>query len=177
MFIIPSIREPEDGDKAKNAHRTSWAVPIDKEHVAGISIVAWPLRTARRRLDWKPGTDTIATSAGSFSKRSSRSGSGKPDDLGSAKRDSARSRSTASKTWRIRIPGVVMLGGFLRDTAEARMSTGLDPINVMRDPSANKADPDGRREYRSVAGGSCRTAYSEDSEQRRMAGRGGAGRG
>jgi hypothetical protein len=36
------------------------AVPIDNEHVRGISIVAWPLENGEPKPDWKPGTDTIA---------------------------------------------------------------------------------------------------------------------
>jgi hypothetical protein len=43
MFIIPSIREPGTGPKRKErGTEPSWAVPIDNEHVRGISIVAWP---------------------------------------------------------------------------------------------------------------------------------------
>ena len=44
MFIIPSIREPGMVPKWKQrGTELSWAVPIDNEHVRGISIVAWPL--------------------------------------------------------------------------------------------------------------------------------------
>jgi hypothetical protein len=47
MFIIPSIREP--------GTELSWAVPIDNEHVRGISIVARPLENGAPKPDWKPG--------------------------------------------------------------------------------------------------------------------------
>jgi phenylpropionate dioxygenase-like ring-hydroxylating dioxygenase large terminal subunit len=41
MFIIPSIREPGTVPKRKQrGTELSWAVPIDNEHVRGISIVA-----------------------------------------------------------------------------------------------------------------------------------------
>jgi phenylpropionate dioxygenase-like ring-hydroxylating dioxygenase large terminal subunit len=61
MFIIPSIREPGTAPKRKQrGTELSWAVPIDNEHVRGISIVAWPLENGAPKPDWKPGTDTIA---------------------------------------------------------------------------------------------------------------------
>ena len=61
MFIIPSIREPGTVPKCRQrGTELSWAVPIDNEHVRGISIVAWPLENGDPKPDWKPATDTIA---------------------------------------------------------------------------------------------------------------------
>ena len=60
----------------------SWALPIDNEHVRGISIVAWPLENGEPKPDWKPGTDTIADiRPGSFLKRTYEERQRKPDDL------------------------------------------------------------------------------------------------
>jgi len=83
MFIIPSIREPGTAPKRKQrGTELSWAVPIDNEHVRGISIVAWPLENGEPKPDWKPGTDTIADiRPGSFLKRSYEERQRKPDDL------------------------------------------------------------------------------------------------
>jgi len=83
MFIIPSIREPGTAPKRKQrGTELSWAVPIDNEHVRGISIVAWPLENGEPKPNWKPGTDTIADiRRGSFLKRSYEERQRKPDDL------------------------------------------------------------------------------------------------
>src|SRR5215468_5683737 len=83
MFIIPSIREPGTAPKRKErGAELSWALPVDNEHVRGISIVAWPLENGRPKPDWKPGTDTIADiRPGSFHKRSYEERQRKPDDL------------------------------------------------------------------------------------------------
>ena len=59
-FIIPNIREP--GTVAKRRERgteLSWAVPVDNEHVRGISIVAWPLENGEPKEGWRAGTDTV----------------------------------------------------------------------------------------------------------------------
>jgi hypothetical protein len=83
MFIIPSIREPGAVPKRKErGTELSWAVPIDHEHVRGISIVAWSLENGKPKPDWKPGTDTIADiRPGSFLQRTYEERQRKPDDL------------------------------------------------------------------------------------------------
>jgi hypothetical protein len=143
MFIIPSIRETGTVPKRKQrGTELSWAVPIDNEHVRGISIVAWPLENGEPKPDWKPGTDTIADiRPGSFLQRSYEERQRKPDDL-EAQEGSVRSRSMRSKTWRIRIPASSSCGGFLREQLN-RIEQGLDPINIMRGPTANKRIPTG----------------------------------
>src|SRR5205814_5202303 len=82
-FIIPDIREP--GTVVKRQERgteLSWAVPIDNEHVRGISIVAWPLENGLRKEGWKPGTDTVADiRPGSELARTYEERQRKPDDL------------------------------------------------------------------------------------------------
>jgi hypothetical protein len=43
-LIIPDIRETGTMPKRKQlSSELSWAVPLDNEHVTGLSIVAWPL--------------------------------------------------------------------------------------------------------------------------------------
>ncbi len=59
-FVIPDIRET--GAMPKHEERgseLSWAVPVDNEHVTGLSIVAWPLEDGAPKKDWRPGTDTV----------------------------------------------------------------------------------------------------------------------
>src|SRR6267143_1264856 len=59
-FIIPDIRET--GTILKRQERgseLSWAVPVDNEHVTGLSIFAWPLEYDAPKKDWRPGTDTV----------------------------------------------------------------------------------------------------------------------
>jgi hypothetical protein len=55
-------RHPETGTVPKRKQRgseLSWAVPVDNEHVTGLSIVAWPLEDGAPKKDWRPGTDTV----------------------------------------------------------------------------------------------------------------------
>jgi hypothetical protein len=106
----PSLRVGRHG--LRRGTELSWAVPIDNEHVRGISIVACPLENGEPKPDWKPGTDTIADiRPGSFLERTYEERQRKPDDL-EAQEGSARSRSTRSKTWRTRIPASSCCGGF-----------------------------------------------------------------
>jgi hypothetical protein len=120
MFIIPSIREPGAVPKRKErGTELSWAVPIDHEHVRGISIVAWPLENGKPKPDWKPGTDTTPTSGRARScSAPTRSGSASPT-ISKRRRGSGRSRSTSSKTWRIRIPASLCYGGFCASSCSA----------------------------------------------------------
>jgi hypothetical protein len=69
------------------------------------------------------------------------SGNGSPT-LSKRRSGSARSQSTRSKTWRIRIPASLCCGGLLREQLQ-RVEQGLDPINLIRDPSANQRIPTG----------------------------------
>src|SRR5947207_3661374 len=101
-FIIPSIREPGTVPKRRErGTELSWAVPVDNEHVRGISIVAWPLENGRRKEGWKPGTDTVADiRPGSELRRTYEERQRKPDDL-EAQEGSARSPCTR---WKISAP-------------------------------------------------------------------------
>ena len=143
MFIIPSIREPGTAPKRKQrGTELSWAVPIDNEHVRGISIVAWPLENGEPKPDWKPGTDTIADiRPGSFLQRSYEERQRKPDDL-EAQEGQRPIAIHALENLAHSDTGIVMLRRLLREQLQ-RVEQGLDPINVMRDPAANKRIPTG----------------------------------
>ena len=59
-FLIPNIRETGTTPKRRErCTELSWAVPVDNEHVTGLSIVAWPLEDGEPKRDWRPGTDTV----------------------------------------------------------------------------------------------------------------------
>jgi hypothetical protein len=78
------LEHPRAGTVPKKKRGTELysAVPIDNEHVRGISIVAWPLENGAPKPDWKQGTDTFADiRPGSFLERSYEERQKKPDDL------------------------------------------------------------------------------------------------
>jgi hypothetical protein len=147
MFIIPSIREP--GTKPKRKGRgteLSWAMPIDNEHVRGLSIVAWPLENGEPKPDWKPGTDTIADiRPGSFLKRSYEQRQRNPDDL-EAQEGQRRVAIHALENLAHSDTGIVILQRLLREQFQ-RIEQGLDPINTARAPSANKRIPQSRTRH------------------------------
>jgi hypothetical protein len=141
MFIIPSIREPGTTPKRKErGTELSWAVPIDNEHVRGISIVAWPLENGEPKPDWKPGTDTIADiRPGSFLQRSYEERQRKPDDL-EAQEGQRPIAIHALEHLAHSDTGIVMLRRLLREQIE-RVADGLDPMNVVRDARDNHKIP------------------------------------
>ena len=61
IALIPSIHEQGvDAKEEFRATEVSWAVPVDNEHLYGISIVAWPKDKNGEPLEgWKPGIDTV----------------------------------------------------------------------------------------------------------------------
>jgi hypothetical protein len=143
MFIIPSIREPGTAPKRKErSTELSWAVPVDNEHVRGISIVAWPLENGEPKRHWKPGTDTIADiRPGSFLERSYEERQRRPDDL-EAQEGQRSIAIHALENLAGSDIGIVMLRRLLREQLQ-RIEQGLDPLNVIRAPSANKRIPTG----------------------------------
>ena len=87
--------------------------------------------------DWKPGTDTIADiRPGSFLKRSYEERQKRPDDL-EAQEGQRPIAIHALENLAHSDTGVVMLRRLLREQLQ-RVEQGLDPINTLRDPSANK---------------------------------------
>jgi nitrite reductase/ring-hydroxylating ferredoxin subunit len=143
MFMIPDIREPGTEPKRQDrATELSWAVPIDNEHVRGISIVAWPLENGVPKRDWRPGTDTIDyIRPGSVLERSYEERQRKPDDL-EAQEGQRAIAVHALENLGHSDTGIAMLRQILREQIQ-RVEKGLDPINVVRDPDANQAIPTG----------------------------------
>ena len=91
---------------------------------------------ASRKLDWKPGTDTIADiRPGSFSKRSYEERQRRPYDL-EAQEGQRPIAIHALENLARSDTGIVMLRRLLREQLK-RVEEGLDSINVIRDPSAN----------------------------------------
>jgi len=140
-FVIPNIREA--GTKLKRQERgseLSWAVPVDNEHVTGLSIVAWPLEGGAPKKDWRPGTDTVQRhSPGSILVRKYEGRQRKPDDLEA--QEGQRSIAVhALENLGMSDTGITMLRHLLREQIK-RVEEGLDPMNVMRDAWANQKIP------------------------------------
>src|SRR5439155_20120499 len=140
-FIIPNIREPGTTPKRKErGTELSWAVPIDNEHVRGISIVAWPLENGEPKRDWRAGTDTIQDiRPGSVLERSYEERQRKPDDL-EAQEGQRVIAVHALENLAPADTGIAMLRHMLREQLR-RGEGGLDPINVVREPDANRRIP------------------------------------
>jgi hypothetical protein len=118
----------------------SWAVPIDNEHVRGISIVAWPLENGEPKPDWRAGTDVFFDiRPGSMQERTYEERQRKPDDL-EAQEGQRTIAVHALETLAPSDTGVAMLRHMLREQLR-RIEVGQDPINVVRDPAANHRIP------------------------------------
>ena len=142
-FMIPDIRETGTTPKQKEqATELSWAVPVDNEHVRGISIVAWPLEDGGPKEGWRPGTDTIdEIRPGSLLARSYEERQRKPDDL-EAQEGQRTTAVHALEHLGTSDTGIAMLRHLLREQIQ-RVEQGLDPINTVRDERANRKIPTG----------------------------------
>ena len=140
-FIIPDIRETGTVLKRKErGSELSWAVPVDNEHVTGLSIVAWPLEDGEPKKDWRPGTDTVQDiRPGSVLTRKYKDRQRKPDDL-EAQEGQRPIAVHALENLGTSDTGITMLRRLLREQIK-RVEDGLDPINVIRDPHANQKIP------------------------------------
>ena len=140
-FIIPDIRETGTVLKRKErGSELSWAVPVDNEHVTGLSIVAWPLEDGEPKKDWRSGTDTVQDiRPGSVLTRKYQDRQRKPDDL-EAQEGQRPIAVHALENLGTSDTGITMLRRLLREQIK-RVEDGLDPINVIRDPHANQKIP------------------------------------
>lgn len=140
-FIIPNLRETGAVPKRRElGTELSWAVPIDNDHVRGISIVAWPLEGGAPKRDWRPGTDTVEDiRPGSETARSYEERQRKPDDL-EAQEGQRPIAVHALENLAMSDNGVVMLRRLLREQIR-RVERGLDPINIVRDHNAVRGIP------------------------------------
>src|SRR5690349_24466313 len=111
-FIIPDIREPGTTPKRKSrGTEFSWAVPVDNEHVRGISIVAWPLRTASRNATGSQARTRSPTSGPALTcSAPTRSGRGSPT-ISKPRKANAPSPCMHWKIWRIPIRASSCCGG------------------------------------------------------------------
>jgi hypothetical protein len=140
-FLIPDIREAGTVPKRQErATELSWAVPVDNEHVRGISIVAWPLENGEPSRGWRPGTDTVDDiRPGSLLARSYEERQRKPDDL-EAQESQRPIAVHALENLGTSDSGIVMLRRLLREQIK-RVQDGIDPINVVRDAAAARGIP------------------------------------
>jgi len=140
-FLIPNIHEPGTVPKRRErCSELSWAVPVDNEHVRGLSIVAWPLEGGEPKAGWKPGTDTILdVRLGSVLSRPYEDRQRKPDDLEA--QESQRTIAVhALENLAASDAGITMLRRLLREQIK-RVNEGFDPINVIRDVRDNEKIP------------------------------------
>jgi hypothetical protein len=115
-------------------------VPIDNEHVTGLSIVAWPLEDGAPKRDWRPGTDTVQViRPGSVLTRKYEDRQRKPDDL-EAQEGQRPIAVHALENLGTSDTGITMLRHLLREQIK-RVEDGLDPMNVMRGARANQKIP------------------------------------
>jgi hypothetical protein len=140
-FLIPNIRET--GTMPKRRERCtelSWAVPVDNEHVTGLSIVTWPLEDGEPKKNWRPGTDTVQEiRPGSTLSRRYEDRQRKPDDL-EAQEGQRTIAVHALENLATSDIGIAMLRRTLREQIK-RVSDGFDPMNVIRDQSLNRKIP------------------------------------
>ena len=140
-FLIPDIRETGTTPKRRErCTELSWAVPVDNEHVIGLSIVAWPLEDGEPKKDWRPGTDTAQEiRPGSVLSRKYEDRQRKPDDL-EAQEGQRAIAVHALENLAMSDTGIVILRRTLREQI-TRVNDGLDPINVIRDERLNRKIP------------------------------------
>ena len=140
-FLIPNIRETGTTQKRKErCTELSWAVPVDNEHVTGLSIVAWPLEDGEPKKGWRPGTDTVQEiRPGSVLSRTYEERQRKPDDL-EAQEGQRVIAVHALENLATSDTGIAMLRHTLREQIK-RVSDGLDPLNVIRHERLNRTIP------------------------------------
>jgi phenylpropionate dioxygenase-like ring-hydroxylating dioxygenase large terminal subunit len=140
-FLIPNIRETGTTQKRKErCTELSWAVPVDNEHVTGLSIVAWPLEDGEPKKGWRPGTDTVQEiRPGSVLSRTYEERQRKPDDL-EAQEGQRVIAVHALENLATSDTGIAMLRRTLREQIK-RVSDGLDPLNVIRHERLNRTIP------------------------------------
>jgi phenylpropionate dioxygenase-like ring-hydroxylating dioxygenase large terminal subunit len=137
VFLVPNIHEKGDVPKAEDrCSEFSWAVPVDNEHVCGISIVAWPLQNGELSKDWRPRTDTVLPiRPGDRRDRPYEERQRKPDDMEAQEGQ----RTIAVHALERLVPsdkGVSLLRRMLREQLQC-LERGEDPINIVRHEAHN----------------------------------------
>ena len=140
ILLVPSIHEQGTEPKEKSmCSEVTWCVPIDNEHLYGISIVAWPKDANGAPLaGWKPGTDTITDiRPGNLRDRAYEEKQRYPDDM-EAQEGQRAIAIHALENLATSDRGVVLLRRALRRALD-RVAAGGDPPNIVRDAAANRA--------------------------------------
>ncbi len=133
IFLIPSIHEQGGAPKTRSkATELSWCVPVDDEHLYGISIVAWPVRDGDPDPDWKAGTDTLtAIRPGNLRNRAYEDKQRFPDDM-EAQEGQRAIAVHALENLALSDGGIVRLRRALKDAIRA-LERDDDPPNTWRD--------------------------------------------
>ncbi len=133
IFLVPSIHEQGAEPKVRaKATELSWCVPVDDEHLYGISIVAWPARDGEPDPDWKAGTDTLTSvRPGNLRERPYEEKQRSPDDM-EAQEGQRAIAVHALENLAVSDSGIVRLRRALRE-AIAATERGDDPPNTWRD--------------------------------------------
>jgi hypothetical protein len=136
-YLVPNIHEK--GDKPRHEDRCSefsWCVPIDNEHIYGISIVAWPLENGEPKKEWRPRTDTVLPiRPGARRDLPYEERQRKPDDMEAQEGQ----RPIAVHALEHLAPadkGISLYRRRLREELK-RMQAGEDPLNIVRDEARN----------------------------------------
>lgn len=139
IALIPSIHE--QGVEPKVEHKCSeltWVVPVDNEHIFGISIVAWPLVDGVSDSNWKVGTDTLSDiRPGNLRERPYIEKQRKPDDM-EAQESQRPIAIHALENLALSDMGIALARQALRK-AVRDVAEGRDPQNIIRDEAANHA--------------------------------------
>ena len=140
IALIPSIHEQGTATKEKSrSTEVTWVVPVDNEHLFGISIVAWPKDERGEPLaGWKPGPDTVTNiRPGNLRDRPYEDKQRNPDDMEAQESQrpiaihELENLGTSDR-------GIVLLRRALRKSLEC-MQAGQDPANIVRNEAANHA--------------------------------------
>lgn len=138
LFLVPSIHEQGDTPKERSkCTEVSWCVPVDNEHLYGISIVAWPKgENGEPVADWKAGTDTMTDiRPGNLRERPYADKQARPDDM-EAQESQRPIAIHALENLGTSDRGITLLRRGLRRSLE-RVQAGQDPANIVRDADAN----------------------------------------
>ena len=138
VYLVPNIQEKGEHPKFEDrCSEFSWVVPVDNEHIYGISIVAWPLENGAPKKDWRPRTDTVLPiRPGARREMPYEERQRKPDDMEAQEGQ----RAIAVHALENLVPsdrGIGMLRRMLREQLK-RIERGEDPINIVRDEARNQ---------------------------------------
>ena len=139
VYLVPNIHEKGDVPKVEDrCTEFSWAVPVDNEHVSGISIVAWPLENGEPKKNWRPRTDTVLPiRPGDRRDWPYEERQRKPDDM-EAQEGQRPIAVHALERLAPSDKGVSLLRRMLREQLQ-RLERGEDPVNIVRDEAINRS--------------------------------------